>query len=294
MQFKKRLAFLALALAFVLSVTPFQTRAAHPVPDLTREGSITIQMRDGSQPVPGGTLTIYRVGEVHEDDGNYSFRPTGDFQDCGEDFEEIDSPSLAQRLADYAEENDIEGLETQEIGRNGTVVFEDLEPGLYLIVQHDAAEGYYPVLPFLVSIPYLEDGEYLYDVDATPKVELEPEPTDPTGPSDPSDPTGPSDPSDPTGPSDPSDPTGPSDPSDPTGPSDPSDPTGPSDPSDPSSPSDPTKPSTKPTDPPEPTKPTLPQTGQMNWPVPVLACLGMALFAAGWYLYFGKEKQDAQ
>ena len=28
----------------------------------------------------------------------------------------------------------------------------------------------------------------------------------------------------------------------------------------------------------------LPQTGQLNWPVPVLACSGVLLFAVGWVL----------
>lgn len=28
----------------------------------------------------------------------------------------------------------------------------------------------------------------------------------------------------------------------------------------------------------------LPQTGQLNWPVPVLAVSGVLLFAAGWVL----------
>ena len=34
----------------------------------------------------------------------------------------------------------------------------------------------------------------------------------------------------------------------------------------------------------------LPQTGQLSWPVPVLACGGMAFFALGWWLSFGSRK----
>ena len=45
--------------------------------------------------------------------------------------------------------------------------------------------------------------------------------------------------------------------------------------------------------PPEPTKPTeprppepyLPQTGQLNWPVPLMAAVGLLLFAAGWAMW---------
>lgn len=48
-----------------------------------------------------------------------------------------------------------------------------------------------------------------------------------------------------------------------------------------------------PTATPEPTEPgnqddpTLPQTGQLNWPVPVLTVGGLLLFVIGWFLCFG-------
>jgi len=36
----------------------------------------------------------------------------------------------------------------------------------------------------------------------------------------------------------------------------------------------------------------LPQTGQLTWPVPVLASSGMVLFALGWWLCFGRRKDS--
>lgn len=47
----------------------------------------------------------------------------------------------------------------------------------------------------------------------------------------------------------------------------------------------------KPTTPDKPKDPTLPYTGQLNWPVPVLAILGLCLFAAGWAMRFGQRKE---
>ena len=44
---------------------------------------------------------------------------------------------------------------------------------------------------------------------------------------------------------------------------------------------------TEPTQPPEPSlppDPSLPQTGQLNWPIPLLVVLGLGLFASGWLL----------
>lgn len=41
----------------------------------------------------------------------------------------------------------------------------------------------------------------------------------------------------------------------------------------------------------KPSDPTLPQTGQMNWPIPLMATAGLALFVIGWLLCFGKKKE---
>jgi hypothetical protein len=35
----------------------------------------------------------------------------------------------------------------------------------------------------------------------------------------------------------------------------------------------------------------LPQTGQLNWPIPVLVILGLAMFSVGWNLRFGKRRR---
>ena len=55
-------------------------------------------------------------------------------------------------------------------------------------------------------------------------------------------------------------------------------------------PTEPTDPTT-PTDPEE--MPDLPQTGQLNWPIPLMTVLGLALFALGWGLFFGSKRRTA-
>ena len=46
-----------------------------------------------------------------------------------------------------------------------------------------------------------------------------------------------------------------------------------------------------PTTPTTSVEPTLPQTGQLSWPVPVLAMFGLLLFSIGWAPRFGKGKK---
>ena len=219
-----------LLLTVILLCAMGVTAYAHDVPDLSRKGSITITMRQGEKAVPGGSLTLYRVGEVQEEDGNYRFVLTGDFTGCGVSLTDVQSAQLASRLAQYGKDHSLTGT-TRECDSSGTVSYTGLTLGLYLLVQNRAASGYNKVDPFLVSVPMQEDGTYVYDVDASPKVEVE-KVTTPSN----------------------------------------------------SSTTTATRSGTA--------KSKLPQTGQLNWPVPVLAVLGMGLFAAGWMLRAGQKKSS--
>ena len=73
--------------------------------------------------------------------------------------------------------------------------------------------------------------------------------------------------------------TAPTEPTEPTNPTAPTTPTGPTSPTAPTRPTSPTVPtSPKPT---TPVTPHIPQTGQLNWPVPVLGFAGVVLFLIG-------------
>lgn len=158
------------------------------VPDLEAEGSVSVTMTDPEtlKAVPGGTMTLLRVADVKLENGaDYSFALTADFADSGADLAGALDADLARALADYAQGVDLAGV-TREISTAGTVSFSGLEPGLFLLVQNQAAEGYYAVSPFLVSIPLKEDGAWVYDVDATPKMEpLTEKPEEPGTPEEP-------------------------------------------------------------------------------------------------------------
>ncbi len=159
---------------------------------------------------------------------------------------------------------------------NGEVVFEDLRTGLYLFTQSEeqASPGYYPVEPFLVSVP-IYDSEYNYNVQAFPnehevkiyvKFRLLAKPKDP-----PDTPV-------PPGPDPDPDPPGPDPDPDPDPPPEPE--------------PDPWIPIPFFVEEPK-ARPRLPQTGQMNWPVPVLAVSGAVMFLAGMCLrLYGRKGSE--
>ena len=224
----KRIMAILAAAALLLSLSI--CAAASSAPDWSQDGrsSISIHLNLPEDLETYGDLRLYRVGDIQEDDGNYSFVPTGIFAEKWDMYEDLFSAQLALDLASYAAEQKVTYL-IQDIGEDGTAMFTDLELGLYLVVQENPAEGYEPIKPFLIGVPNTKDGNYVYQVDASPKVQLETAPTEPSKPSEPTEPT-------------------------------------------------------------EPSPPDLPQTGQMNWPVPVLAVVGLILVLTGARLCNGKRR----
>lgn len=171
MKWKKRLSvFMILAALMVFYVN--REVFAHDVPDLDRTGSITVSVQYDGDAVPGGTLSLYRAGDVAEDNGNYSFALNAEFEGSQVPLKDPGSDEAAEELASYAEAHSL-SARTEQISGEGTAVFRGLEPGLYLLVQYEAAEGYCEMDPFLVSVPILEDGAYVYEIDASPKTETE-------------------------------------------------------------------------------------------------------------------------
>ena len=221
MKYKNRMIPIRLAL-LLLCMLPV-TAYAHEVPDESKKGTIIVEMEYSGKAVTGGTLTIYRVGQIQENDGNYSFVKTSIVEKFSGNYNDISTASLSEDLAVFVKEHNIPFYATVK-NSDGKADFTNLDLGLYLVVQTEASDGYEPMKPFLVSIPMNESGHYVYEVNAEGKFQLYQKP--------------------------------------------------------------------KPTTPSNPPDPTLPQTGQLNWPIPVLAVLGLSMFSVGWMLRFGRKKDS--
>ena len=259
--FKKHAAALMLGLVLLAAcaLPTFATSANIKLTDghgNPNTGSIHINLYDSTnnKALSGGELTVYRVAEVQRKNGNLSFEYCGDFDGCAIELGDLTDSTLAGQLQEYLSDN-AEGT-VREVDANGNVNFDDLELGLYLVVQTKASKGYKPVNSFLVSLPMAEDGEWNYEVDASPKVgAYTPEPETPPSPPDTLD-----KPDKPVSPGNPDNPVAPGTPDNPVAPGSPDNPVLPG----------------------HPDHPVLPQTGQLNWPIPMMAVSGMLLFAFGW------------
>ena len=268
-----------------------------------RLGSLHVRLYDTHNDVPlrGGELTLYQVASVKRTNGNLYFDYTGDFTGCGVVLGDLSDSTLADRLVKYLPVVPAIAAQ-QDVNEEGYANITKLPQGLYLVVQTEASHGYEAIKPFLVSIPLPDGDNWIYDVDATPKVgatipETPDTPDTPDVPDTPPDMPGtPDTPDTPEQPDNPDTPVSPDSPDTPVSPGTPDNPVSPANPDNPVSPGTPDNPVSpgkpdNPVSPATPDKPVLPQTGQLNWPVPVLACSGVLLFAAGWVLNRqGKKK----
>lgn len=163
---------------YVMSISAY----AAEIPDMSKTGSVSVEMTYKGEAIPGGTLTAYRVADIKVENGaDYSFEYTEAFKDCTVDISDLTKTDIAAGISEFVKAKDISGT-TLEIDRKGKVVFEDLQLGLYLFAQEKAAEGYSSVSPFIVSVPAYRDGSYIYRLDATPKIATMPDPVETTAP----------------------------------------------------------------------------------------------------------------
>lgn len=209
--------FSLLLVLLILCTVPL-TASAHDYVQMDRtDCSIEVLVYYKNNPINSGTLTAIKVGYVAEDDGNYFFCQ----ELTDEVLEDIQFSSAVKDLQNFYEDNKkAVSFEKKTVSiRNGSAKFENLTPGLYLIIQENASNGFDELNAFLVSVPYMQDGKYQYHVTANAKSSLEQEPI-----------------------------------------------------------------------PTEPTGDKLPQTGQLNWPVPILASTGLLFIALGWMLISGRKK----
>ena len=218
--------------------------AAQAYPDLTRTGSILVCVLDTEgTPVPGGELQCFQVAKLT----NAGYVPVNGFENSGVSLDTFlsDGTGAAELAKELTQKRPANAkFVSAEPNEAGKVLFSQLELGLYLVSQSVPADRYHALDPFLVTVPLSENGLWIYDIDAAPKVgRASPAPT--TTPT--------------------------------------------------------TEPSTTPTTTPTASTtstPTgrpisrLPQTGQLRWPVPVLAGMGLVFLLIGWILSKRQEKRN--
>ena len=255
---KQMIRILAVTLILVIALCPFALAGEI---DQDAEGSVVMHMFYQGRPVTGGELRLVRVGDVQPDGSAYVLLPKlGGRTLTSEDLERPDT------AIDLAADEAVRSLpyQTGSFDSSGEARFDqDIHTGLYLIIQTKACPGFQKMNPVLIPVPMSVAGQDGYDYDIDISVKPEPAPDEPEPTPDQPQPT-PNQP-EPT----PDEPQPTPDQPEPT----------------------PDLPEPTPDQPVTPPSPGLPQTGQLNWPVPVMAGAGLLLILASIVLLSGKRKQ---
>lgn len=241
------------ALLCAFAMLLYMTGLAVPVFADEPLGSITLVCESDDIVMSGMNWNIYHIGSHNEAD---EFVLEGDFADCPVSFDDLSASAVQQAandLEDYAISGGIEPLYSASADENGGLLFDGLEKGLYLLTGEPISVGGYLCTPAAAVVEVTADENGSYDLTVYPKFELSEDSRPDSSAPDSSVPDSSS--------------------SDSTG-------TGSAVVSQPS-----TSTSTS-------TPEKIPQTGQLWWPVPIMAVAGIALVVVGWRLCSKKENDE--
>lgn len=183
---KKPFRFLLISIltVFVSLSVCVSVYAAEGLPFL-KNGSITVELLTPGQKEPIGNVSVrlFRVAEVDDSSYTLQYTLTEDYTAAGvflSGLSASQAKALAKDLAIYTNIHTIPGV-TGSTGSNGKACFDNLQPGVYLLIfgAFDNHSVYNTPDPVLVSVPVsdTESSEWIYDVTVYPKTELKPKPT---------------------------------------------------------------------------------------------------------------------
>ena len=165
---KKKLMCFCLAL-LLLTAIPLMAAAQEFDPNQKGSISVSLTAKNGEDAMEGAELSVFYVASATYTDGALLYVYTDAFASCGIDLQDLE---LTQKLDAFVENNTIE---CQKIvtDHKGNALCEDLPMGLYFVKQTGTVEGFSPCTSFLVTIPMETENGYQYDVDASPKTDVE-------------------------------------------------------------------------------------------------------------------------
>lgn len=139
-------------------------------PKKTGSISVTLTEQQDKEPVVGAELSVYHVASVRMNpNGKLGYVCTETFENAGLD---LNDPALATKLDALVLEQPAPAIK-MTTDEKGTACCADLALGLYFVKQTGLAEGFAPCTPFLVTVPGAQEDGYVYEVNATPKTEVE-------------------------------------------------------------------------------------------------------------------------
>ena len=154
---------------WILAALPVTAAAQTFDPNRSGSVSVTLVSPSEEQPMAGAELSLYYVATVGiNGEGNLNYIISDVFDENGISLED---PALVTKLDAFVLEHDVPAQRILTDAQ-GKAVWENLAPGLYFVKQTGTVAGFAPCTSFLVTLPLATAGGFVYDVDAAPKTEV--------------------------------------------------------------------------------------------------------------------------
>lgn len=163
---KKILWLLGISFMFVLPVS------ANTV-DFNRKGSITFELieQEHNEKIADVNIEIVKIADARVDlNSNLYYEYVSSLTECNVDIKDVTKIDVNE-LASCINDN------TQRLSsisdNNGKVSFSNLDLGLYLIRQTNKLNKYTSIDSYLVTLPTIENNDWIYDIYSIPKTEIQ-------------------------------------------------------------------------------------------------------------------------
>lgn len=145
--------------------------------DFNRSGEIQVQLE-----VPSGfrnvDIALYHIGTVNNADGDLLYTFLGTFRGCDArlDYNTASEADAASRKIDqFIEQHAIQPIARRTTNNEGYAVFSPLQAGVYF-GRKVGGDSRLDMIPFIITIPFYQNEELLYQVPVNPKFEIKPTP----------------------------------------------------------------------------------------------------------------------
>ena len=140
--------------------------------DFNSKGSIEIILNEktDNEKIEGAEILLYKVADAKSENHNLMFEYIDELKSCNASLNDLETKSKSEEIEKCINEN-IKSLK-QITDINGTVKYNDLDLGLYLVKQNNIVEGFSKIDSFLVMIPKIVNNKWIYDIKSTPKTDI--------------------------------------------------------------------------------------------------------------------------
>lgn len=140
--------------------------------DFNSKGSIEITLNEktDNEKIEGTEILLYKVADAKSENHNLMFEYIDELKSCNASLNDLETKSKSEEIEKCINEN-IKSLK-QITDINGTVKYNDLDLGLYLVKQNNIVEGFSKIDSFLVMTPKITDNKWIYDIKSTPKTDI--------------------------------------------------------------------------------------------------------------------------